>query len=88
MSQKSISRLQSFGHAVRGLKVVFAEPNAQIHLMAAALAIGLGVHFQISVLEWVAVFFAIASVMGAEALMEPSTGRLCTRSRAYCTAFW
>jgi diacylglycerol kinase (ATP) len=68
MSQKSISRLQSFCHAVRGLKVVFAEPNAQIHLMAAVLAIGLGVYFQISVLEWVAVFFAIASVMGAEAL--------------------
>ncbi len=50
------------------MKVVFAEPNAHIHLMAAALAIGFGVYFQISVLEWVAVFFAIASVMGAEAL--------------------
>ena len=47
---------------------MFAEPNAQIHLMAAVLAIGLGVYFQISVLEWVAVFFAVASVMGAEAL--------------------
>jgi diacylglycerol kinase len=68
MSQKSISRLQSFGHALRGLKVVFAEPNAQIHLVAAAVAVALGVYFQISVMEWVAVFFAIASVIGAEAL--------------------
>lgn len=68
MSQKSISRLQSFGYALRGLKVVFAEPNAQIHLIAAAVAVALGVYFQISVMEWVAVFFAIASVIGAEAL--------------------
>ena len=68
MSQKSISRLQSFGHALRGLKVVFAEPNTKIHLVAAAVAVVLGVYFQISVLEWVAVVFAIASVIGAEAL--------------------
>jgi len=68
MSKKSISRFQSLGHALRGFRVVFQEPNAQIHSVAAAVAIALGLYLQISVAEWVAVCFAIASVMGAEAL--------------------
>jgi diacylglycerol kinase len=68
MSNKSISRIQSFQHALRGLRVVFAEPNAQIHLVLAALAIGLGVVFHISTLEWLAVVMAIVAVIGAEAM--------------------
>ena len=68
MPKKSISRWDSMQHAVRGFKVVFQEPNAQIHLLAAAAAIALGVYFQITLMEWMAVTFAIASVIGAEAL--------------------
>ena len=68
MPKKSISRWQSMQHAMRGFKVVFQEPNAQIHLMAAAGTIALGVYFQITWMEWVAVTFAIVSVIGAEAL--------------------
>jgi diacylglycerol kinase len=68
MSKKSISRLQSMQHAVRGFKVVFQEPNAQIHVVAAAIAFAMGVYLQITSIEWVAVVFAIASVIGAEAL--------------------
>jgi diacylglycerol kinase (ATP) len=68
MSKKSISRIQSFQHALRGLGVVFQEPNAKIHLLLAVVAIALGFYLQISNLEWVAVCFAIASVIGAEAM--------------------
>ena len=68
MQNKSISRWQSMQHAIRGFSVVFQEPNAKIHLMLAAVAIALGFYLKISNLEWVAVFFAIASVIGAEAM--------------------
>ena len=67
MQKKSISRWQSVKHAIRGFRVVFAEPNAQIHSVLALLAIALGFYCQISNLEWLAVIFAIASVIGAEA---------------------
>jgi diacylglycerol kinase len=68
MSKKSISRIQSFQHALRGFRVVFAEPNAKIHLALAALAIGLGIVLHISTLEWLSVTLAIASVIGVEAM--------------------
>ena len=51
-----------------GFRVVFAEPNAQIHLVLALIAIALGFYCQISNMEWLAVVFAIASVIGAEAM--------------------
>lgn len=68
MPKKSISRWESMQHAVRGFKVVFQEPNAQIHLLAALLTIAMGMYFKITSMEWVAVVFSIASVIGAEAL--------------------
>jgi diacylglycerol kinase len=68
MDKKSISRWQSLTHALRGLHVVFKEPNAQIHSVLALAAIALGFYFQISNTEWMAVCFAIASVIGAEAM--------------------
>ena len=68
MQKKSISRWQSVKHAISGFRVVFAEPNAQIHLVLALIAIALGFYCQISNMEWLAVVFAIASVIGAEAM--------------------
>ena len=68
MQNKSISRWQSMQHAIRGFGVVYKEPNAKIHLLLAVVAIALGFYLQISNLEWVAVCFAIASVIGAEAM--------------------
>jgi diacylglycerol kinase (ATP) len=68
MQNKSISRLQSMQHAIRGFGVVFQEPNAKIHLLLAVVAIALSFYLKISNLEWVAVCFAIASVIGAEAM--------------------
>ena len=68
MQKKSISRWQSVKHAVSGFRVVFAEPNAKIHGVLAVAAIALGFYCQISNMEWLAVIFAIASVIGAEAM--------------------
>ena len=68
MSKKSISRLHSFRHSVRGIKVFLQEPNALIHVALAAVAVALGVYFQISTMEWVAVVLAISMVLGAEAM--------------------
>jgi undecaprenol kinase len=67
-SKKSINRWQSFVHALNGLKVVFNEPNAKIHAFFASVAVGLGFFFSITRQEWVVIFFAIALVLGSEAL--------------------
>ena len=53
---------------MRGIKVVLQEPNAIIHVALAAAAVALGVYFQISTMEWVAVVLAISMVLGAEAM--------------------
>lgn len=53
---------------MRGIKVFLQEPNALIHVVLAAVAVALGVYFQISTMEWVAVVLAISMVLGAEAM--------------------
>ena len=68
MPKKSISRIQSFQHALRGLGVVFQEPNAKIHGVLALMAVALSLALHLETWEWVAVVFAIASVIGAEAM--------------------
>ncbi len=65
---RAASRLASFGHALRGLRVWVTQPNARIHCAAAATVIALGLWLEVSRLEWVALVLAIALVMGAEAL--------------------
>jgi len=67
-TQRSVSRLASLGHAVRGLQVLLRQPNARIHTVAAFGVVTLGYWLQISVNEWLAVALAIGLVMGAEAL--------------------
>jgi diacylglycerol kinase len=63
------SRLNSFRAAFRGIRVLIQEePNAQIHLLATAFALGMGYYHHISVLEWVAVLFCIGAVLSLEAI--------------------
>lgn len=64
----SVSRLASFGHALRGLGVLLRQPNAQIHVAAALVVTALGLALQVSALEWCALALAMALVLGAEAL--------------------
>jgi diacylglycerol kinase len=62
-------RAQSFGHAGRGLGVLWrTQWNFRIHLIAGLGAICLACYFQISAVEWLFLVVAIALVLSAEAL--------------------
>ena len=67
-SGRAVSRLASFGHALRGLGVLLRQPNAQIHVAVALGVTALGLALQVSALEWCALALAMALVLGAEAL--------------------
>ena len=61
-------RLDSFKFAFAGIRDLFkTEPNAIIHLIAAVLAVSMGLFFSISKTEWCFVIFSIALVFSAEA---------------------
>jgi len=62
------SRLRSFGHAFRGLKVLLqTQPNARIHAAATILVLAAGALLRISPVEWALIAIAIAGVWTAEA---------------------
>lgn len=71
MNKKKFSlrrRVRSFKFAFRGIsKLVSEEHNAWIHCFAAFITVIAGLYFQLSAMEWVAVTFAIGSVLAAEA---------------------
>lgn len=60
-------RLKSFTYAFNGLRILLREEhNSRIHLFATVCVVVAGLVFQISLLEWVAVVFAIGMVFGGE----------------------
>lgn len=62
-------RLESFGHAFRGLGTVIRnEPNARIHLAASVFVAALGTLFRVTALEWAILAIAAGIVWSAEAL--------------------
>ncbi len=62
-------RVRSFGHAVRGLKLLLqTQHNAGIHAVATILVIAAAVLFGISPAEWALIALAIVCVWAAEAL--------------------
>ena len=65
---RSVSRLASFGHAVRGIGLLLRQRNAQIHLAVATLVCVSGWWLRLSASEWVALVLAMAVVLSAEAL--------------------
>ena len=67
-SGRAVSRVASFGHALRGLGVLLRQPNAQIHVAVALGVTALGLALRVSALEWCALTLAMALVLGAEAL--------------------
>ncbi len=67
-SGRAVSRLASFGHALRGLTVLLRQPNARIHVGVALVVVALAWALQVSVLEWCVLALAMALVLGAEAL--------------------
>jgi diacylglycerol kinase (ATP) len=59
----------SFAHAWRGVVYLIAsQPNARIHLAAAAGVIAVGVYFELSRWEWAWLILAIGLVLAAEAM--------------------
>lgn len=62
-------RLHSFRYAWKGLAdMLRTQPNARIHLLAAALATGAGFYFHLSPLEWTAVVGCMGLVIALEAV--------------------
>ena len=70
MKQEKFSirkRLKSFTYAYNGLKVLLREEhNSRIHLFATVCVVVAGVLLKISLLEWVAVAFAVGLVFSGE----------------------
>lgn len=61
------SRLLSFKFAINGLKsLIKNEHNARVHLIAAIVAIGLGIVFNISTIEWLTLIVVIGIVFLSE----------------------
>lgn len=62
------ARLRSFLFAFQGIRVLVSEEhNFRIHLVAAALAIGLGAYLHISPADWLWITGCIGLVLTAEA---------------------
>ena len=63
------ARLRSFGHALRGLKVLLqTQHNARIHALATVLAVVAGALLGISPAEWALIALAVVCVWATEAL--------------------
>lgn len=63
-----VARIKSTTHAWRGIGIIIRTThNMWLHVFIAFCAILLGFIFQISTTEWIAVIFAIAFVIVAEA---------------------
>lgn len=62
-------RMKSFTYAFNGLKIVFKEEhNARIHLIVSLIVIVCGFIFQVSIIEWIIICFAIGFVICIEIL--------------------
>lgn len=62
-------RADSFRFAFQGLaELLRSQPNARIHVLAAAVVVVAGVYFQISGVEWAVLALCIASVIALEAV--------------------
>ena len=59
--------IKSFGHALKGLKLLFSsQRNAVIHLLLMGLAVILGVLLKISFTEWAIIVLSSGMVIAAE----------------------
>ncbi len=69
--------LQSFIYAWAGIKTSFkSETNFKIHLVAAAVAVALGILLNISNIEWGLIILCIAFVLSME-MINTAIEKLC-----------
>ena len=60
-------RPSSFADAARGVRALFAEPNARVQLAAAIAVVGLGAWLPLGTRDWALLVLAIGLVLAAEA---------------------
>ena len=66
---RSVSRMASFGHALRGIvRLLQTQANARIHLMASTGVVGLGLWLPLTRTDWALLVLAMGGVWVAEAL--------------------
>jgi diacylglycerol kinase (ATP) len=69
--------IKSFGYAWNGVKTTFtSEINFKIHLLAATIAIALGIILKITVMEWIIIIFCITLVITME-MINTTLEKLC-----------
>jgi diacylglycerol kinase len=69
--------IQSFASAFRGIFIAMAtERNFKIHLVAAVIAVALGIYLGLSTVSWCLIVFAISLVLMAEC-MNTALERMC-----------
>jgi len=69
--------IQSFTCAIRGIYIATAtERNFKIHLIAAVIAVALGIFLGLSAVGWCLIVFAISLVLMAEC-MNTALERMC-----------
>lgn len=62
-----IARAKSIKHAIRGVSIIFrTQHNAWVHGFVGVVVVVLGFVLDIAPLEWVAIIFAITTVVAAE----------------------
>ncbi len=62
-------RIKSFSYAFKGILTLFrTQPNAWIHLTALAVALGVGIFFNLNTTEWCLIALTSAAVLAAEAM--------------------
>ena len=67
MSSGARGLIKSFGHAFKGLKILFStQRNAIIHLSLMVLSVILGVLLKISFTEWTIIILSSGMVIAAE----------------------
>lgn len=57
---------KSFPHALRGLSIVSRERNMRVHIIAVFVVTIAGLVFNLSLMEWVAIFICFSLVMALE----------------------
>lgn len=62
------SLLKSFVYAFQGLNYAWTERNFKLHIVSMCIAIGFGIYFSISLIEWTAIVICIGGVLALETM--------------------
>lgn len=64
-----IKRIRSFRYAIQGIFDLFlSQGNAQVHLLAVVVIVGLGLYLGLSAVEWCLILICMALVLSLEAM--------------------